>query len=336
MSGLSRDPILPSVLPSQLLSELARRGMDTAPLRARFELPPSTDEQPFVMVPLSRLRAFADEAALLSGDDFLGLHAGENGRSNILSVLAFACSGVRTGRDALEAFVKYVSTVHDELKFTLHERPGGVELRMKLAGHPDCLGRQGNEHWMASYLSGAAEIAGVRRAPGAVWLAHSAPRLRKEIVRVTGTSHLTFDAGHNGILFLDAHLDAPVRNTDSREAVALGRYSARTSVLPPAPTAFLTRVREAVEERLPSGAPPVGDVARALGMSGRTFQRRLAEEGRTYSELVDGVRRDLALAHVERRDLSLDEIAARVGYAQRGAFFRSFRRWTGKTPRGRD
>ena len=156
MSGLSRDPILPSVLPSQLLSELARRGMDTAPLRARFELPPSTDEQPFVMVPLSRLRAFADEAALLSGDDFLGLHAGENGRSNILSVLAFACSGVRTGRDALEAFVKHVSAVHDELTFTLHERPGGVELRMKLAGHPDCLGRQGNEHWIASYLSAAA------------------------------------------------------------------------------------------------------------------------------------------------------------------------------------
>lgn len=56
----------------------------------------------------------------------------------------------------------------------------------------------------------------------------------------------------------------------------------------------------------------------------------------TFVEVLDGVRRDVAMAHVARRELTLDEIAERVGYSQKSAFFRSFRRWTGTTPRGRD
>lgn len=329
------EPIIATVLPAQLLAELKVRSIPIEDIIRTFDLPETVCEQPFLMAPLSRIRAIGEAAEKASGDTFIGLRAGLRRKPDVFRLLAFACSGARTGREALEMFVKYVSTVHDALVFSLQDHEDGLEVRERIPGHPECLGRQGNEHWVASAILAASEIAEGPYLPMRVTFAHRAPAAKEELVKAFRTRNIVFDAGYNGILFSTAQVDSPVRNTGSPVAVALDRYSVRTSVLPPAPNAFVGRAREAIAERLSEGVPAIGDIARALGMSARTLQRRLADEGLTYFEVLDSVRRDIAILHVERRDLSLDEIAARVGYTQKSAFHRSFRRWTGKTPRGK-
>jgi AraC-like DNA-binding protein len=64
-------------------------------------------------------------------------------------------------------------------------------------------------------------------------------------------------------------------------------------------------------------------------MSPATLRRRLEEEGITYREIVDGLRRDLASEYLAKRRLAIGEIALLLGFSNQGAFSRSFRRWNG-------
>ena len=71
--------------------------------------------------------------------------------------------------------------------------------------------------------------------------------------------------------------------------------------------------------------------ARRLRISEASLRRRPAEEGTTYKQVVDAIRKELALSYVqERRQLS--EISRCVGFSTLSAFGRAFRRWTGASP----
>jgi AraC-like DNA-binding protein len=76
----------------------------------------------------------------------------------------------------------------------------------------------------------------------------------------------------------------------------------------------------------------LAQVARQIGMSARTLQRRLGEHGLDFKGLVDDTRRRFALNYLRDRANTPTEIAYLLGYSEVSAFNRAFRRWTGSTP----
>ena len=93
------------------------------------------------------------------------------------------------------------------------------------------------------------------------------------------------------------------------------------------------RVLNRISRSLSEGVPAMSDVARQLGMSGRTLQRRLSERGPSYQSLVDETRRRLAQRLLRQTDYSLAEVAFMTGFAEQSSFTRAFKRWAGQTPR---
>jgi AraC-like DNA-binding protein len=73
-------------------------------------------------------------------------------------------------------------------------------------------------------------------------------------------------------------------------------------------------------------------VARRLGTSARTLQRRLREEGTSFAAELDAVRRERAEAFLRAPDVSIAEVSWLLGFAEQSAFTRAFRRWTGVAP----
>jgi AraC-like DNA-binding protein len=72
--------------------------------------------------------------------------------------------------------------------------------------------------------------------------------------------------------------------------------------------------------------------ARQLGMTVRTLQRRLRDEGTSFHAVLDDVRRDVALTQMRARRQSIDELAFILGFEKSSSFHRAFKRWTGQTP----
>jgi AraC-like DNA-binding protein len=91
-------------------------------------------------------------------------------------------------------------------------------------------------------------------------------------------------------------------------------------------------VENEVQKLLPNGKAKRQIVAKGLGMSERTLSRKLTEERTTYDEIVDQLRRSLALQYIRDRGFSLAEIAWLLGYEGSTSFNHAFMRWTGRPP----
>jgi AraC-like DNA-binding protein len=89
-------------------------------------------------------------------------------------------------------------------------------------------------------------------------------------------------------------------------------------------------VRRAVIAAISTGDPTIDNVAGRLGQSVRSLQRRLQAD-RSFKELVEETRLDLAQRYLADPELTLTETAFLLGYSDLSAFSRAFKRWTGKT-----
>ena len=92
------------------------------------------------------------------------------------------------------------------------------------------------------------------------------------------------------------------------------------------------RVHAALIEQLPLGEPSQEKIAELLHLSLRSFQRKLAEEGGSYTELLNDTRRDLALSYIRDPGYSIGEITYLLGFSDASSFNRAFKRWTGQAP----
>jgi AraC-like DNA-binding protein len=92
------------------------------------------------------------------------------------------------------------------------------------------------------------------------------------------------------------------------------------------------RVQAALLELLPGGQASIDPVSKKLGTSARTLQRRLKQEGRSFQDLLNRTREDLAMHYLRNSDISGAEISFLLGFDDPNSFVRAFHTWTGETP----
>ena len=310
-------------------------GGDADGLARRFGLSPSVERDDHATLPLSELRAFYDEAARAANDPFLGVHVAASVKRGTYGLLEFLCRSAGTLGDALERLVRFIALLNDAVEVR-HRREGSeVVVENQIAGSPLCVGRHGNEFFVASLVLQARALCGIPVVPVRAWLAHPRPKDISTLASTLGLprSAIEFGAGRNGLAISSAVLALPVLSADDTlHAFLQGQAERSAAALAPAPRAFLARVAEHVRDRLDAGAPTLEDTARALRLSPRTLQRRLAAHGTGYQQLLDGVREELAHLYVDDDSVPIGEMAYRLGYADESAFLRAFRRWTGTSP----
>ncbi|AOZ02658.1 AraC family transcriptional regulator [Cupriavidus sp. USMAHM13] len=92
------------------------------------------------------------------------------------------------------------------------------------------------------------------------------------------------------------------------------------------------RVHAVLLELLPGNAATIEKTAERLGMSRRTLQRRLEDEGQSFRALVNSTRENLARHYLGNTKMSAGEIAFLLGFEDPNSFYRAFQDWTGQTP----
>jgi AraC-like DNA-binding protein len=125
----------------------------------------------------------------------------------------------------------------------------------------------------------------------------------------------------------------PLRRRDPVLQGVLERHAADIVARLPGGKDLVAELRRLLARRVARGDPRIAAVARELGTSSRSLQRRLASAGRTYQELLEQARCEAAERHLSDASLSIAEVSWLVGYSEPSAFHRAFKRWRGVSPR---
>jgi AraC-like DNA-binding protein len=176
-------------------------------------------------------------------------------------------------------------------------------------------------------------LTGHNLVPQHFWIAHYRSGATSEMTRFVGTK-VEFGADTDEFaLNLDARA-LPLNHSDPYLNDLLLKYCEAALADRRGDTSQLrTRVENAISSLLPHGRVLVEDVARSLGMSERTLARKLSDEGLNFTEILQQLRRDLAVRYLDDPKLHVSKIAWLLGFHEVSAFTHAFKRWTGKTPR---
>ena len=311
-----------SALPA-LIREL---GADPRALLASAGLAPDALDGPerrVAYAPLSRLFRAATERTACT---HFGLLAGRAWHLADLGLLGELMRNSATVGDALRRCVFY-QHLNSE---------GGVPFLMQRSAVTDFgiaiyfPGVVGADQIYEAHLAGGfnfmRELCGVSWRPTEVFFAHAGPRdaaPHRNLFKVQ--PH--FDSEFSALRFASSWLGRPVEGADPARL-----RSAEERAIAAGPADFLQRVHRALRVMLLDGRNSGDDLAQTLSMHRRTLNRRLKAEGTTFQEVLDRVRFEAARQLLATPEISLDNIAASLGYSGVSQFMRTFRRWSGTTP----
>lgn len=263
-------------------------------------------------------------------DSLFGLHFAQHQDPDVFGCITALARAAPTVREAIDAFVEYMPVVHaPDSEVLLIE--GGETAEFCWQVNTD-LGINDQAQYQAAMLN--VKLLRMIGGPGfqPSWVSLSAePRSADlpEMERLLGCRVVARNR-RNSVAFPAHTLDQPVPTSNRLLYRLLGGYLER--VRDTSRVGTVEKVENYIRGALPTGNCSIERCAGKLAMSVRTLQARLAEGGARFSELVEAERQALACNHLRTSNISLDEIAERLGYGEQTSFGRAFKRWTGTTP----
>lgn len=311
------------------------RGAGPAALAEQSGVDPAALRDQDARLAFSRYAALMRAGQALTGDPALALHYGEAVDIAEVSVIGLIGQASATMMDAFTQLNRYVPLVVETLneaggpRFRLAPDPRGlwlVDARLDPNGFPEL-----TESAFAQLVCGPRRL-GDGPALKAATFTWPDPGYGGEYARILGTP-ARFGCERNGLLIDAEWLGHQVERLPSYAFGVLTRHA--DGLLGELEAA--RSVRGEVERRLlpvlHAGAPGMRAVAAQLGVSRQTLFRRLKAEGVTFEQVLDDLRRRLALDYLAGRKVSVNETAYLVGFSEPAAFSRAFKRWTGRNPR---
>ena len=310
----------------------AANGVTAEALYASAKLDPSVLLDPDNRIPFAQLVALYENAADLSGDTNFGLHVGESVNPSAFDVVGYCAINSPTLGAAFTRVARYHSIWTDGALFTL-ESSGDTSAVVYRYVDPTIVDhRQDSEMTLATVAALCRNIATPDFVPTAVEFQHDAPADTSEHQRLFRCP-IEFRAPANRLSFASRFLAFPIAKADPSLCVLLDRHAEELLAKFPPRNSLVDQVRSIITGELRGGDPSLERVADQLGFTPRTLQRKLQELGASHNELLDQMRRQLAIRYLREREMAICEVAYLLGFSESSSFHRAFKRWTGVTPK---
>lgn len=307
------------------------RGLDVESLLATVGIDPACLDDPDARIPIEQEEALWTEMACVADDPFFGLHAQRSIPPGTIDVLDYAVRSSPTLRDAFRSLVRYNRLVHDVAEFELVESGDEARLTQRFRGDPRGASWQVADYSLGGLLTVCRELVGDDWTPLSVTISHASPPDPAPYRALFGISP-RFDGDVNELVVPRDLLDRRIAGADPLLHDVLRRHADALLARLPRTEDLAGQVRDLLARDLAQGEPRIESVAKRLGVNVRTLQRRLADGGSSFQDVLDEVRHDLALRLLDERRVAVAEVGYLLGYSEPSAFHRAFKRWTGTTP----
>jgi AraC-like DNA-binding protein len=312
------------------LQSVRGRDLNADELLANVGLSSSLLEMPQARVSAKHYGALWRAIAAALDDEFFGQDS-RRMKAGSFAMLCHAVLGCKTLGQALERSLRFYALILDDIsgsverdaqeaRIVLHERLAGASQRV-FAHELLLMLLYGVSCWLVG-----------RRIPILRTEFSYAEPVHSAEYRLMYCADLRFNRSNTLLAFEAAYLDLPVVQND-RSAKEFLRSAPENILLKYKNVSSLAaRVRRRLRQCLPGMVPDFEQLAQELGMTPATLRRRLQEEGESYQSIKDQLRRDLAISYLSHSNRSVTDIALELGFAERSAFHRAFRKWTGASP----
>ncbi len=319
-----------AILP--LIKFLDQNGCPSERFLKQAKLPIATLENPETLIPLHSGFTFSELVARQEGIELFGVLAAQQARIEDFGLFAKVACQSLTLYDFLHTIVTLLTKTHNSgAKVWLTQENDRVWFNHQYTQSVNLDNHQAQYYACCLYVQIIQQVTGSRWHP--TDLHFQARQLRGlENIELFSQVQLQFNRPNNAIGFAKTLLSLPIKQSMAVHPSNLQQDYETLVALGPKPD-FVGSLKQLVRSHLPDGGLPITLAAEAANLSARTLQRRLAEDGLSYSRLVDQIRFQLALDLLKDPSIQLMDVALELGYTEPATFTRSFQRWTGTSPR---
>ena len=316
----------------ETLSYLDRRGIDAEPALVGAGISRRQLSQDDIVVPAASQYRFVELAAAEANDQLLGLRVAAEMDLRSIGLLFYLTGSSRTVAEALVNLVRYSRTTNEALVVEILRQKDEVILAIRHVQEFDELHRQFFELLALWFIRTLHKETNRDFTLLRVTFTHARNADLREVHRLLRCP-VDFAQGVDSWVLPQRVMDLPIVSGDSQllkilTAHADDQLAERRSV-----SGLQSIVENQLVSLLPRGESGGAVVARQLGMSQRSLTRHLAEEGTTFAEILEQLRRRLAARYLADERMSVQQTAWLLGYSEVGAFNHAYKRWTGRAPR---
>jgi AraC-like DNA-binding protein len=303
-------------------------GLDGARMLRQAGISPESLADPENRLPATAVIGLLDRSAERSGCENFGLLLAEKRPFASLGPLTLLLERLPNVREVMRASIDFQRHLNDIVAISMEDTGDTCLIRLDLA--PGFWSVQAFDHIVAMAYRILTFASGKRWKPECVHLVRKAPDDAAPWRRVFAVP-IEFDGTFNGLSSTAEAMLVPNPLADE----AMARHARQLLHLMPVKSTedpLNERVRRSITLLLPSGRATIDQVAAQLGLSARSLQRRLDDEGHQFAELLNGVRRELATAYLANSAHPVTSVAGLLGYASPSSFTRWFAGTFGISP----
>lgn len=324
------DPTTSASWVRGIVERLKSAGLDVHALCKEADLDLSALDHPDTRYATEKVSVLWELATARSGNPVLALSMPPGMQPAGFDVVAYAMMTCKDLKEALTFLVRYQRIVSDAVTISLADDTDGCWVTIELAGGNRPMPPQRIEFVHSMMLSFFRWVTGQHIRPRVVEFRHAPAADIAAYADLFGCE-VRFGAEAHRMQF--SHADLALRPQAANPVLAelhdryAGERLARLDN-----DRISVRIRELIIPRLPKGEPMRAEIAGELCMSERTLQRRLAEEGTSFHEVVDAIRRELARHYLGQSEIVLSQAASLLGFTDRSTFSRACKRWFDVSP----
>ncbi len=323
------DPSYPGVVVGQ------PRGQG---LRVETAVPTATRVYPRNALPLAPLASPVESlyrkylrALHVEGSSFGGAKALSADEVDLLCRCITHCNNLREVIETAERFTAALGPRTGQLSLVVGKTDATFSLDTFRARGTRA-GRLGDVFGLCFYYKLFSCLIGMPLRATSIRFTHKAFTDRKAL-ELLFDHPIEFNASNNALAFNKQALERPLvtSHADLARLTATGPLELTPLPQEPSLANYLEQfVRQILDKE--QGIPTVDRLAPLIGKSGPTLRRRLAEEGTSFQIIIDKCRLERACTLLAQPDLTIDEIAVRLGFSAPSGFSRAFKDWTGSAP----
>ncbi|MFP3977903.1 AraC family transcriptional regulator [Marinobacter sp. KMM 10035] len=309
-------------------------GADTSELFTKAGLDPAILDSDEGRINGDQFQQFILLLCELTNNPILGLETGDFVQPGSYSVLGYITMSCVTLGEAVARIAPFEKLVGDMGTTALAMEQDCIKLIWNCNYNDPAVRPQVIDNVFASWVNYARWLADDTTAsPTGVRLMRQSPGVKfEQAYQERWKCPVQFGADEDSITLKKELLETRLRQPDPMLRKTLEAHALTQLASLDTDTDLTSQVKHSIQKQLMHGITRQDMVAEDLGITSRTLQRKLSQEGVSYQKLLDEVRQKMAEDYLLNSNLSIPDIALRLGYSETTSFHRKFKAVAGKTP----